>query len=73
MTAWLNTQKEVLAGVQNSGVMSLRDHDIFLEKKWLCLDFEPLRLVFLEIFLIFIETETLEMRHFQGMLLGYEV
>lgn len=31
---------EVLPGVQNSGVMSLRDHSTFLEeKKWLCLDF----------------------------------
>jgi len=53
--------------------MSLRDHDIFLEKKWLRLDFDSLRLVFFKVFLIATEIETLKMRHLQGMLVGYEV
>lgn len=57
VTAWLNIQK-YCPGLQNSEVAFLRDCDSFLEKKWLCLDFECLRLVFFKVFLISVENET---------------
>lgn len=67
---------EVLPGVQNSGVMSLRDHSTFLEEKkkdCVYIFLSNLRLVFFKVFLISLEIQILKMRHFQSILLGYEI